>query len=734
MGFVAPLALSFAALALPILIFYTLKLRREKVVVSSTMLWQQVLRDQEANSPWRRLRRNLLLLLQLLVLLLLVMALARPYSKAGRVPRIQGNVIVLLDASASMQATDVAPSRFEVARAEARQIVDQLGPRDVMTLIAVGDTARVLSSQTSERSALRQALDTVQVTNAEGDWEAALVLARMEYIRMSIAQQTMDDRQTSLHEGSDSHTFVILSDGGLTSRGGRSADLHADVLNPALPGQVRYVPIGITAENRAISALAVRDGPQGPQAFVRISNVGTQPATVLLQVYVDGALFDARSLSLASGTESGFTIDDLPLDTREVEARLDDREMSFHDGAPTAGPLAHQQGDPLAFDNTAWAVRSPSESRRVRRVPGSNGGAASHPRQSAVDAYVAYRDRTILLTTKGNTFLERALSLLPDLNPITVRVTRTLTHAVTAQPAVSPALYIFDGVSPAALPKSGNLLFIAPPTSTDLFTVAGSLTRTHISRVEYSSPLLHYVDLDNVHVARAQAVKPPLWARTLIAAEGGPLLLAGEVAGRRIAILTFDLHHSDLPLQIAFPILVSNLTRWLAPASAVDVPAAGWQGQTGESVSSLRPGAPVMLRPQADAADEIRPSELIVIAPSGQRWTYPVQGSAPIPFAQTHELGIYTVEQRSLATSASVEHGTITLAHFAVNLFSDLESHIEPKDTIAIGRSPVSGQTGDRARLTGAAERREWWRWTALAGLIVLLVEWGADKGIWQTS
>ena len=51
MGFLTPVALSLAALSLPILAFYMLKLRREERLVSSTMLWQQVLRDQQANAP-----------------------------------------------------------------------------------------------------------------------------------------------------------------------------------------------------------------------------------------------------------------------------------------------------------------------------------------------------------------------------------------------------------------------------------------------------------------------------------------------------------------------------------------------------------------------------------------------------------------------------------------------------------------------------------------------------------
>ena len=116
----APLALALAALAVPIIVMYMLKLRRREVPVSSTLLWQRLLRDREANAPWQRLRRNLLLLVQLALLAALVLALARPFF---RVPTVaSGTVVVLLDASASMNAVDEpgGPTRFESSRCSRR--------------------------------------------------------------------------------------------------------------------------------------------------------------------------------------------------------------------------------------------------------------------------------------------------------------------------------------------------------------------------------------------------------------------------------------------------------------------------------------------------------------------------------------------------------------------------------------------------------------------------------------
>src|SRR5579871_4783003 len=128
MSFLAPTALILGALAVPIILMYMLRLRRREVQVSSTMLWQQILRDREANAPWQKLKRNLLLLLQLLILAALVIALARPFIAVPTVTT--GRIAILVDASASMNATDVQPSRFEAAKEQANGIVNTLGPQD----------------------------------------------------------------------------------------------------------------------------------------------------------------------------------------------------------------------------------------------------------------------------------------------------------------------------------------------------------------------------------------------------------------------------------------------------------------------------------------------------------------------------------------------------------------------------------------------------------------------------
>lgn len=137
MSLLSPLALLGAAIVGPLIVaMYLLKLRREDRPVSSTFLWRKMVRDVEANAPWQRLRRNLLLLLQLLLMLLLVFALARPFfMTAGISGR---NLIIIIDHSASMGAVDEPPSRIDAAKEQAIRLIDQLPDGGRATIIAAG--------------------------------------------------------------------------------------------------------------------------------------------------------------------------------------------------------------------------------------------------------------------------------------------------------------------------------------------------------------------------------------------------------------------------------------------------------------------------------------------------------------------------------------------------------------------------------------------------------------------
>jgi Ca-activated chloride channel family protein len=111
-------------------------------------------------SRWRHLSAILLVL----SLVLFTIAMAGPTNDV-RIPRNRAVVMLVIDVSQSMRATDVAPSRLAAAQEAAKQFADQLTPGINLGLIAYAGTATVLVSPTTNRDSTKAAIDKLQLAD-----------------------------------------------------------------------------------------------------------------------------------------------------------------------------------------------------------------------------------------------------------------------------------------------------------------------------------------------------------------------------------------------------------------------------------------------------------------------------------------------------------------------------------------------------------------------------------------
>jgi Ca-activated chloride channel homolog len=626
MNFLTPSAFLLAVLLPMIIAMYLLKLRRTEQVVSSVYLWQRMVRDIEANAPWQRLRRNLLLLLQLLFLGLLIVTLAQPFTWTSGASG--QSVIFILDTSASMASVDAFPNRLEAAKDQTRQLVDGLPDDARVTIITASDQAQVLVSSSQDRRQIYRVIDSIQSSLGGSDLSTALGLA-----------SAIATRQPETE-------VIILSDGrvNLPERLG-------------VKGRVRYFPIGTSEDNQAISLLSLesRAGGEHITAFVQITNYSSQDVRRRLELYADGIIFNAFDLEIPAKGQRAVVAEDLPPGTLVASAVL-------------AGQ------DTLPLDDQAWALTAQREPVMVT------------------------------LVTEGNRFLEIGLELLPgfeitqmkpDVFEMNFANDTSLSNPMAgiADDDVSQ-LYIFDSYVPLSpdLP-SGSLLFIAPPRSTAYFTVTGLVEQPSPRPVDPDDPLLSNVNLSQVNILDAVRISEPEWTRRILEGDAGgnvyPLLTAGKFDNRHVAILAFDIRRSDLPLQVAFPLLLANLADWLSP------------GHSGELPSQVLPGAAATLSLPPDV------STASVIRPDGSRTNLSISASQGV-FADTIQLGVY-----------QVNWGDEEEAHFAVNLFSPPESDVAPALTLPV----LDSSQADGGQLPLQA-RREWWRPIGFAALAFLLMEW----------
>ena len=269
MSFLAPLAFAFAASIPVVIVFYLLKRKRVVKLVSSTLLWQKFLADTQASAPFQKLRKNWLLYLQILLLALAVLALTRPFFATTAKPAQLR--VVILDGSASMQAVDESPSRFERARTEALKWVDSLEPSDQMVVLLAGANTEVKQSATSEKASLRRALQAC----APSDSPTRLVPA------LKMAESLVRDRRSA-----EIHLF---SDGAVPEL--------AEFENKALP--IVYHKVGQRAENLGITALDARANPEDATQraiYASVANFSSNTLSADLELYFQANGGDSRSL------------------------------------------------------------------------------------------------------------------------------------------------------------------------------------------------------------------------------------------------------------------------------------------------------------------------------------------------------------------------------------------------------------------------------------------------------
>jgi Ca-activated chloride channel family protein len=167
-GFAHPwfcLVLLFVA-ALVALYVITQYSRQKRVLRFANMELLESVAPQRP-AKWRHLSAILLIC----SLVLLTIAMAGPQNDV-RIPRNRAVVMLVIDVSQSMRATDVEPSRLAAAQEAAKQFADQLTSGINLGLIAYAGTATVLVSPTTNREATKIAIDKLQLADRTATGEA----------------------------------------------------------------------------------------------------------------------------------------------------------------------------------------------------------------------------------------------------------------------------------------------------------------------------------------------------------------------------------------------------------------------------------------------------------------------------------------------------------------------------------------------------------------------------------
>ncbi len=582
MQWLTPLVgLGAAAVAVPLLLLlYFLKLKRREQIVSSTLLWKRAIQDLQVNAPFQRLRRNILLLLQLLALMAILLALAGPIlalrEGAGR------RYVVLIDRSASMNATDVTPNRLQEAKEQARVFVESLRGGSVMSLadtadhamvIAFDHHAKVMCNFTSDKRQLAAAIDAIDAGDGASRLGEAVTVAQ------AFAQAPGVD--ASIRTAETPAQLILFSDG-------RIADLDTIVI---ADDELVFHQIGQAQDNIAITAMKARrayEQPEQVEVFASLANYGTEQVTRDIQLAINGDVRAIRSVTIpARQTGTGAET--------STPGKVAVNFSLSHDGD---GILEVRQlgDDVLACDDAAWGILEPPE-----RV-------------------------SVLLVSEGNPVLESALRSCPiaRLDPCTP----------AGFDAMDPALFaiqnpydviVLDRHAPAHLPRCRYLVFGAVPDGIDVNSPR-ELENQMLVDWRVRHPVLQYVNLTNLFAARASVLELPRDAEVLAEFTESPALALLRRNGSTFLLSGFDILQSNWPFEPGFVLFCYNSMNFLA--AQVD----------GGEQRDLQVADPIMIDdlPAETTVTVTRPdaSKVEVAAASG--------GTARFP--ATYRTGVYTVE------------------------------------------------------------------------------------------
>lgn len=396
---------------------------------------------------------------------------------------------------------------------------------------------------------------------------------------------------------------------------------------------VIYHKMGQRSENLGITTLDIRENPENHQEralYTSVANYSTNARQTMLELLFNNQVIDSRPLTIQPGEISPQVFTARQEQDGIFTVRIDAR-------------------DDLPADNQASIVS------------------------------LLPKPVKILLVTRGNRFLERALHAVQSVD-------------VTTAPDLTDSadnfdIVILDDVTPTVWPKA-NVLAVHVAATNWFENGWKDIDAPPVVDWKNTHPLLRYINLDNVQIAQTMGVKTPSWGEALVDAPRTPLIVAGELAHQKIVWIGFDTLQSTWPLRISFPMFIANAVEWLNPAAAKS------------SALMVHPGEPFRYSlPQASATVQMT-------LPDGTKTTLTPAGGREVDFGNTAKQGVYRLRA---GTNETV---------FCVNLLDAAESNTKPRDALDFGKFNKVTTTDIKQA------SKEIWRWIAAAALAVLMFEW----------
>ncbi len=771
MNFLTPtIAIIAGSIALPtLLILYFLKLRRKKVEISTTLLWKKAVQDLQANAPFQKLRRNILLILQLIALAAIIAAIAQPLREEKR--STGQKHVILIDRSGSMAALDgsgtvpndtttKSVTRLDEAKRQAIELVDSLpeGSQFVATsaadqamVIAFDTSAEPLVPFTSNKRELKQAIESIQPVHTESALRLAVTTALANLPKRVLQEtgQTIEGLQ-----GGEPITLHLYSDGRLPD---------ASQAKPGIENTFQFHAIGSEqATNAAIVQLqAERDyiEPSKLSIFVGLQSTYTSERAVDVELAVNGQVARIQTVTLPAMKvgETKTSVVDVVAENRaneladatgnKPEEALSSQESTTPGNSGTVFKLDDADGMLISV-----SLRSPSSGLRM-----TDDVLESDDRASLM--VPPARRLSVAVVGRKNLFLKDALEGLPLAKLDFVSVDE-FDKAYASGQAGQWDVVILDGVMPtvatakvqqapaagAAAPDEGkpdegkpaaeqpaNQSAGTAPTNAAVPTgptqsvttlplgnfivfgqVPGGLGISERSETSQASivdwskehPVTSRVLLDSLQIAKIREVR--------VEPGRGVEVLATAERGPAILEINKDDTHAII---VPFDYMESNwpFSQWFVAFVGLSLDYLG--SEVTGSIDARGLGA------QSELKDRVPmgATDVKLRHPDGTQASIELEPNGSFVYRLPPQLGVYelTWKGQPLGGDEVRTDGTV-MRKYAANLLSPEESFVPTAKSISLASEVVQGQGPSGSAIT----MRELWPYALMFVLLVLMVEW----------
>ena len=600
-----------ALAAIPLLIIiHRLKPKPRPVDVTNLFLWNQVIQEKSRNLSFERFKKNLPLLLQILMVILAALALANPIRTIQTAPK--GNLILVMDTSASMKTSTGSGMRFDLAREKALKLIAERDRGQKILIVEAGKKATVKSGYMDNTGAAQDIVKKLQPSDAAVNLEPAV------YLALSFVDPAKEDLVHLITDGAGKDFSTLVR------------------------SHPKIRPIVITGgkQNVGITKFEFRqqvDHGDQYEFMLEIKNFDHLPVKFPVRLSIDRGVLFERSIAFEAQEKKLLIIPYSGLINGIARATLEIE-------------------DDFSVDNRSYLSLN------------------------------AAKEIWVLLVSKGNHFLKRLLDAYPNFR---VNSVKEIIPSSWPEQTARHDIVIVDRMNFPATDRGNFLLIDAYSPSIPLIET-GRIRLPKILTWDRKSPLMANVNLKGLIIEEGAQLQAARQLQPVVESDRAGLMYAFEENGLRVVHFGFDFTRSDLPLKVAFPVMMSNIFNWLNPHKLEF------------SILQTRAGEPfdIYLKPQTDT--------LYTRAPYEKWEKHPVKMN-PFTYQNTGKVGIYTIAESGKER------------YFTVNLADEPESDINPT---AIENLPDQSESTRVAQKVSTQQPL----WMILVFMVctTLVVEWYA--------